>query len=150
MATIQETARQVSILVPKVMAGVKGGFLPTEEVTPQQMITILTLGELGKAKITTLSRRMGVSPPTITGIVDRLERNGYVERARDENDRRVVFVSITQKGASVVVKVRQAIQKRWMKMMIYLNAQERNRYVAILRKIVDGLARDAENDQGGM
>ncbi|MFC0216583.1 MarR family winged helix-turn-helix transcriptional regulator [Paenibacillus chartarius] len=46
-----------------------------------------TIGELSKA--------LELSNSTITGIVDRLERNGLVERKRDEKDRRVVFVSIT-------------------------------------------------------
>lgn len=144
MATIRETARQVSILAPKVMSGVKGGFLPKEEVTAQQMITILTLSEIKRAKITTISRRMGVSPPTITGIIDRLQKGGYVQRIRDSRDRRVVFVSLTAKGESFVTKVRRSIEHRWMKIVVYLSADERSRYVNILKKIVEGLARDAD------
>jgi DNA-binding MarR family transcriptional regulator len=41
---------------------------------------------------TDLARRLGVHPATITGILDRLERGGWIERERDPSDRRAVVV----------------------------------------------------------
>lgn len=143
MVSIQETAREVSRLAPQVMARVKGAFMPGEDLTAQQMIMILTLKELGKVKVTGISRRMGVSPPTTTGLIDRLQRKGYVRRLRDERDRRVVLVELTPRGASFVVKIRDSIQKRWMKVVVYLSESERDLYVRLLKKIVEGLTRDA-------
>jgi DNA-binding MarR family transcriptional regulator len=54
----------------------------------------LTLGNL--------SERMGLSSSTITGLVDRLERDGYVRRRRDSGDRRVVRVFLTNEGKQIV------------------------------------------------
>jgi DNA-binding MarR family transcriptional regulator len=39
-----------------------------------------------------LARRVGVRLATMTGILDRLERNGWITRSRDETDRRGVIV----------------------------------------------------------
>ena len=39
-----------------------------------------------------LARQSGLHPATLTGILDRLERGGWVERARDPSDRRAVVV----------------------------------------------------------
>lgn len=42
-----------------------------------------------------LSERSGLSPAAMTTLIDRLERKGYVRRTRDVNDRRRVFVELT-------------------------------------------------------
>ena len=46
----------------------------------------------GPISPTTLARRIGVHLATMTGILDRLERGGWIARARDERDRRAVVV----------------------------------------------------------
>jgi MarR family transcriptional regulator, organic hydroperoxide resistance regulator len=51
-----------------------------------------TLGDLSKA--------LDLSNSTITGIIDRLERDGLVERSRDEKDRRVIWISTTDECMS--------------------------------------------------
>lgn len=140
MATIQETARAVSSLVPKVIAGVKGNLMFSEDITPQQMVTILSLSQFGKITICALSQRMGVAPPTTTGIVDRLERSGYVVRLKDQKDRRVVFVQLTKRGHAFVAELKKTIQKRWMKILVHLTEEERAAYVKILEKISSALS----------
>jgi DNA-binding MarR family transcriptional regulator len=46
----------------------------------------------GPLNPSTLARRAGLNPATLTGILDRLERGGWVARDRDPNDRRAVLV----------------------------------------------------------
>ena len=46
----------------------------------------------GPISPTTLARRIGVHLATMTGILDRLERGGWIVRARDQRDRRAVVV----------------------------------------------------------
>lgn len=61
---------------------------------PQSMV----MGILSKEKtlkITELSTRLSLSNSTVSGIVDRLEKQGIVERKRSEQDRRVVYVSVS-------------------------------------------------------
>lgn len=53
----------------------------------------LTVGQLGRA--------LGLSSAAVTGLVDRLERGGLVERARDEADRRKVRVRPTPRARAV-------------------------------------------------
>src|SRR5205823_14412729 len=49
-----------------------------------------------------LARRIWLSPATLTGILDTLEKAGYVRRERDESDRRVVWLALTEAGAERV------------------------------------------------
>ncbi|MBR7830610.1 MarR family transcriptional regulator [Actinospica sp. MGRD01-02] len=44
-----------------------------------------------------LARLTGLTTGAITGVIDRLERDGYVRRERDSNDRRKIFVELTGK-----------------------------------------------------
>ena len=63
---------------------------------PQGMV----MGILSKEKtmkITELSSKLNLSNSTVSGIIDRLEKQGMVERKRSEEDRRVVHVSIATK-----------------------------------------------------
>jgi len=62
---------------------------------PQGMLLYMLMKN-GPLKISALSKQMGLSNSTVSGIVDRLEVNGHVERHRSEKDRRVVNVSVTE------------------------------------------------------
>ena len=45
-----------------------------------------------------LSRELMVSNGNVTGVIDRLEKNGFVTRTRAEHDRRVQYIELTPKG----------------------------------------------------
>jgi DNA-binding MarR family transcriptional regulator len=64
------------------------------------------LDDLEPTTLMDLARHMGVTPSTMSLSVDRLERKGYVTRARDPRDRRRVNLRLTPAG----VRVKQAQQ----------------------------------------
>ncbi|MDP4142888.1 MAG: MarR family transcriptional regulator [Bacillota bacterium] len=66
-------------------------------ITAPQGMVLRTLGHNEKMKISDLSSHLGLSNSTVSGIVDRLEKQGMVERIRSEEDRRVVYVSSSPK-----------------------------------------------------
>ena len=55
-------------------------------------------GEPGRATHTGLAQRCLITPATLTGVVSTLEKAGYVRRERDEADRRVVWLLLTEAG----------------------------------------------------
>jgi DNA-binding MarR family transcriptional regulator len=54
-----------------------------------------------------LARRLGLTTPTVSGLVDKLARAGLVERGRRAEDRRLVPLTLTDAGASVVGVIRE-------------------------------------------
>ena len=52
-------------------------------------------------KVTELSSLLQITPAGVTHFINPLEDAGYVERLRDSNDRRVVLIGLTKKGAQV-------------------------------------------------
>jgi DNA-binding MarR family transcriptional regulator len=60
------------------------------------------IGRLGPLSPSALARRAGLHPATMTGVLDRLERGGWIVRERDQADRRGVAVrAVRSRGAEV-------------------------------------------------
>jgi MarR family transcriptional regulator, organic hydroperoxide resistance regulator len=66
-------------------------------LTAPQGMTLGILRHFGEMKVSDLSERLGLSNSTVSGIIDRLESQGLVERTRSKEDRRVVYISMTEK-----------------------------------------------------
>jgi DNA-binding MarR family transcriptional regulator len=67
-------------------------------LTFAQVSLMKRLRETGRLTVRELADALEVTPANVTGIVDRLEREGLVTRARSGEDRRVVFVRLTENG----------------------------------------------------
>lgn len=67
-------------------------------LTVAGMATLMTLGQHGGLTHRAVADHCFVRPATLTGVVDTLERDGLVERRRDETDRRTVRLTLTQAG----------------------------------------------------
>ncbi len=70
-------------------------------LTQPQFGLLETLGHLGPMKIGDFCGKMLVSGGNVTVVVDNLEREGYVERVRDSDDRRTITVRLTEKGTKL-------------------------------------------------
>ncbi|KDR95651.1 DNA-binding transcriptional regulator, MarR family [Peptoclostridium litorale DSM 5388] len=68
-------------------------------------IMIIIMVKTQPYKATDLAKEIGIPASTLTGVVDRLVEKGYVERVRDENDRRIVLV---KPGRAVIEKAKAA------------------------------------------
>jgi len=69
------------------------------------MQTLWILQEHGPQPMTRLADLLGVAMPNATGIIDRMEQRGLVERLRDAADRRVVTVQQTSDGARAIEEI---------------------------------------------
>ena len=68
------------------------------------VLRLLSFSSAGAMPMTRLGSLLQVHPTSVTSAVDRLERQGYVERQRQDDDRRVVLASITDEGRAAVEK----------------------------------------------
>lgn len=78
----------------------------------QGMLTGI-LSRHGKMKISELSEKMALSNSTISGIIDRLEKQNLVERTRSLDDRRVVYVNITPEFEKIIKSHFCEIEKKF-------------------------------------
>lgn len=74
--------------------------------------------------MTDISKKMGHSTAAATGLVDRLEKLGYVQRLHASEDRRKVMVQITRKGIDLVDRMREDITGSLVDLMSDLDKDE--------------------------
>jgi MarR family transcriptional regulator, 2-MHQ and catechol-resistance regulon repressor len=70
-------------------------------LTPPQFYVLATIGYAGSLPFGEIGAKMMVTVSNLTGIVDRLEQKKLVLRKRDDTDRRVVHVKLTDKGTNL-------------------------------------------------
>jgi len=146
MATIDEITHEISVMIPKLMKGARSSFLSKTNISSAQMIMLISIHDCEQCKVKTLAKERGISPPTATGLIDRLVHSGYVKREQSLDDRRVVRVSLTKKGNKVVCDFLHTVQARWKNILKKLTAKEQKQYLNILRKIV-GILSEKEDQE---
>ncbi|MGN6128271.1 MAG: MarR family winged helix-turn-helix transcriptional regulator [Humibacter sp.] len=62
------------------------------------------LAQHGPASPSALARRAGVHPATMTGVIDRLEKGGWIQRERAKDDRRAVVISVRPEAIGAVFR----------------------------------------------
>ena len=76
--------------------------------------------------------------PGITGLIDRLEQAKLVTRQRDEEDRRVVNVSITAAGEEVLARLDEPLRELHRKLMSAFSKEELAELIRLLEKTRQG------------
>lgn len=74
-------------------------------LTAPQFGVLETLGHLGPMKLSTLCEKQLVTGGNMTLVVDNLEKEGFVERARNKEDRRTILVKLTEKGENLFSEI---------------------------------------------
>jgi len=86
-----------------------------------------------------LAARLKVTPATVTGLLDGLERAGQVRRKRCREDRRSVAVRLTARGTRVLSKVMPERFLRNSRLMAKLSEVDRRALVRLLGRVGRGL-----------
>ncbi len=106
-------------------------------LTGPQVTAIKVLENFGALSLTDLSARMSSTNSTMTGIADRMERDGLVERIRSETDRRVVQIALTEKGRALAAQIPVASMALFADALRSLDERDRRDLTRILRKLTD-------------
>lgn len=93
----------------------------------------------GPMKLTNCSLDLGVSKPTVTKIVDNLQKRGLVERVREGKDRRSYYIHLTTKGAEVLKRTHAAYDEVLNKVVTSLSAEEARAFNSSLVNFNDKL-----------
>ena len=104
-------------------------------LTPPQFYVLATIGYAGGLPFGEIGAKMMVTVSNLTGIVDRLEEKKLVLRRRDENDRRVIHVVLTEKGAKLHKTTIPLFEKSVAQIFSSLDSSEQKELSALLRKL---------------
>ena len=139
MSKVNALAQEIAMLMPVIARRVLLDFYQNVEISQSQILMIMSVKQIQPCRLSDLSEEMNISPPTTCGIVDRLEKAGYVLRQTDTEDRRAVSISLTEKGEDVAQTFRSTVQKRWAEILDRLPVADGENFVRILNKVRDVL-----------
>jgi DNA-binding MarR family transcriptional regulator len=96
------------------------------DLSASALFAINRLCREGPLRLTTLAAKEGISQPSMTQLITRLERQGFVARIADSEDGRVTLVGITEHGQDAVDDRRRARRERLTELLDTLTPEEQN------------------------
>jgi DNA-binding MarR family transcriptional regulator len=117
--------------------------LRQQSLTPAQYNILRILRGEGKPlPILEVAGRTIAVVPGITGLIDRLEQAGFVNRLRCEKDRRVIYVALTDQGAKALAALDEPLAALHDKLLGHLSSAELKELIRLLEKVREPLADD--------
>ncbi|HEX9030611.1 MAG TPA: MarR family transcriptional regulator [Streptosporangiaceae bacterium] len=157
---LSQRATDLLDLVALVIRGVSGN----RELSLTSMAVLGSLQRSGAQRVTDLAAAEGVSQPSMTQLVQRLEQRGLVGRTSDPSDGRVALVSLTSQGVAALADRRRRNAARVADLLADLPEQDvrvltdaiaavlpgiRQRLAAEAHTAEDPSGRDAARAHGG-
>lgn len=99
----------------------------------------------GPIRLTTLAAKEGVSQPSMTQLIQRLERLDLVARLADPDDGRAALIGITQRGQKLLDERKRMRRERLTALMETLTAEEESALLLATRVALPVLRRLVEN-----
>ncbi|MGG3891299.1 MarR family winged helix-turn-helix transcriptional regulator [Metabacillus fastidiosus] len=99
---------------------------------------ILVLGHLkenGKSRPSDIARALGVTPPTLTHLSEKLVQKKLATRLVDEDDRRIIYLAITEKGIDIVKEAHEEGKTIRKNLFEKLTDEERQQLLSIYEKL---------------
>ena len=106
----------------------------------QYNILRILRGEGKPLPILEIASRTITVVPGITGLIDRLERAGFVNRLRCEKDRRVIYVALTDQGMTTLAALDEPLVAQHHELVGHLSKGELKELIRLLEKIREPLA----------
>lgn len=111
-------------------------------LTEVQLHTLERILSMERAKPSDLIAHLDISPAAISTLVDRMERNELLVRQRDEHDRRIVWLHVTDKGISEFERGLQIRREYFASRLDALSEHNQKLLVFLMGKIVPELSDD--------
>ncbi len=107
------------------------------DISYTQYTVLSILAEAGEEGLRTqqLGKRLLTRLPDITRLVDRLVRDGLVERTRWDQDKRVVFVSITERAAELLEELQEPFDELQVEMFGHLSDAKQTQLNTLLAEL---------------
>jgi len=107
------------------------------DLTSAELRILRVLRDRGSCPMNRFSSETLLSQPTITGVVDKLEERGLVERVRNKEDRREILIAITQKGTAILAKGEDLHKAFVERSLSVLTAEEMEQLAVLMKKLAD-------------
>ena len=105
------------------------------DLTMPQIKVLFILWDQGSARVGSLASALGVTQPTMTGILDRLVEHGLVRRQESPDDRRLVLNCLTESGMELAARFMETKRSQMIKIVRHLSPEDLNLVAEALDKL---------------
>lgn len=112
-----------------------------KDLTQQQVHYLKVIVRMRYPTVTELANELKIKKPTVTTLIDKLEKKGYIKRVASKSDRRVTHIMIDEKGQ--IIQQLRKIASRRLEDTISRSLNETE--VSILAEILKKLANSSIN-----
>lgn len=118
--------------------------LENMDITLPQFILMKLISDMGTPKMTDLANELGVTMGNTTAMSDRLIKEDYIERKNDPEDRRIVRLSLTKKGADLIKRAEKIRKENMSALLKRISIHDQEAMLKIMEKLVDSI----KNEKG--
>lgn len=104
-------------------------------LTGPQMLVLKELLNLKELSVSLLAKNISLSNATVTSMLDRLEKKGYIQRIRDHRDKRKVFVKATAMAEKVFETAPNLLQENFVETFYKLEDWEQTLILSSLQRV---------------
>ncbi|SMF39298.1 DNA-binding transcriptional regulator, MarR family [Alteromonadaceae bacterium Bs31] len=115
----------------------------TTGLTAPQILLLKTIKDKGEVTIGELANKISLSQATVTTILDRLEKRGFIYRERSKEDKRKVHAYLTDAGTSILKDAPIPLQDQFARQYNDLQQWEQTMIISSLQRIAQMM--DAQN-----
>lgn len=119
----EKLAENLLTIVPLMFKKLKKSF-PAFEIPKQQLGLLFQISHEDGKPMSYYSEKMMVSKPNLTVMADKLIEEGFVERAFDASDRRIVILKITKKGEELLSEHKAIVRQEMAKILSLLDEKD--------------------------
>jgi DNA-binding MarR family transcriptional regulator len=112
------------------------------DLKPRHLRVLVLIDRAGELSQRELAHQLGMDPGNLVALLDALEANGVLARARGGRDRRQRLVSLTPTGNRLLAKALRATRAIDERVLATLPASQRDDYDAMTREVLAHLTRD--------
>ncbi|MBU1616319.1 MAG: MarR family transcriptional regulator [Candidatus Margulisbacteria bacterium] len=134
--SLKEFLDRLEALAPTVVKSFQLRDLPDDcDITMPQCLVMRIAHERENCKMSDISAALGVTLANVTSMVDRLHRDGFVERSEDPDDRRIVRIALTKDGRKIYGEIREAKRRHLTDIFGRISNKDREQLLSIMGKI---------------
>ena len=133
-----------NILVGKISTAINRTFLRSFvaegiEISTEQWSVMACLWKEDKVTQQTLCQLTAKDKPSMTRLIDKLEKNRLVTRVADPNDRRINLIHLTSSGVALQTKATEIVKRVSQRTLSNISEEELNTSRIVLKKIMSNL-----------
>ena len=131
----------ISRVALQVTSALKKGFVAAgvQKVRPAYLGVLMSLWRKDGLKVVELGRKAGLEPSTMTGLIDRMERDGLVARSVDPKDRRAQQIRLTALGRDVEAPVQAVVTGVISNVVTGISEKDLDQTKKLLRQVLSNV-----------